>query len=43
MIPIPFIFYRWGDKIRARSKFALTLSSSSSETLEELEDGEEKV
>jgi hypothetical protein len=40
MIPIPFIFYKWGPKIRARSKFAPTISP---ETLEEPDEGEEKV
>jgi MFS transporter, DHA1 family, multidrug resistance protein len=40
MIPIPFIFYRWGPKIRAKSKFAPTTSV---ESLEELEDGEKQV
>jgi MFS transporter, DHA1 family, multidrug resistance protein len=40
MIPIPFIFYRWGPKIRAKSKFAPTTSA---ESLEEPEDGEKQV
>lgn len=40
MIPIPFIFYKWGPKIRARSKFAPTISP---EALEEPDEGEEKV
>jgi hypothetical protein len=40
MIPIPFIFYRWGPEIRAKSKFA---PATSIESLEEPEDGEKQV
>jgi len=39
MIPIPFIFYYYGPKIRARSKFAPT----NTEEFEEVEDGEKTV
>src|SRR5207248_1913998 len=40
IIPIPFIFCRWGPEIRAKSKFAPTASV---ESPEKLEDGEKQV